>query len=126
MPLNDEKGGYLVTLDVFHELHCLNMLREFVYRDYYPDKHTMEAQIDHLDHCIDLLRQVLMCHSDISLHTYGWKDGYRWPWPDFTIEHECRSWDHLMVWAEEHNVPDLTGPIVQHPTLGKSSQWFDS
>lgn len=120
MPLNDDEGGYLVTLDVFHELHCLNTLRKYIYRESYPDMHTEDAQIEHVDHCIDLLRQVLMCHADISLHTYGWRNDYRWPWPNFEIEHECRSWDTLMDWAKEHHVPSMLGPVLTHPTLG---QW---
>ena len=28
---------YLVELQVFHDLHCLNMIRKAVYLDHYPD-----------------------------------------------------------------------------------------
>ncbi|KJZ74360.1 hypothetical protein HIM_06170 [Hirsutella minnesotensis 3608] len=120
VPLNDEAGGFLVTLDVFHELHCLDVLRKRIFKDDYPNDIEEEVQIKHIDHCIDLIRQVLMCHADIALHTFTWKDDYRWPWPNFTVEHECRNWDSVMQWAREHRVPDVKGPIVKHPTLGVS------
>lgn len=34
----DIGGGYLATLEVFHGLHCLNMLRQATYMDYYLPK----------------------------------------------------------------------------------------
>ncbi|KAK0636392.1 hypothetical protein B0T17DRAFT_571227, partial [Bombardia bombarda] len=120
VPLNDEKGGYLVTLDVFHELHCLNQLREQVYREYYPDKHSKAKQLEHVDHCLDLLRQVVMCHGDVSLQTFGWRDDYRWPWPNFEVQHTCRKWEKIQEWSKENSIPSLIGPIIAHPVLGVS------
>ncbi|KAI0153413.1 hypothetical protein BJ166DRAFT_616593 [Pestalotiopsis sp. NC0098] len=119
IPLLDDQGGYLVALDVYHELHCLNMLRRQIYRDWYPDRHTMEKQLEHADHCIDALRQALMCHGDIALMTYDWIDDYRWPWPNFNVDHECRRWDLLEQWSAKHSVKSVHGPILQHPVLGK-------
>lgn len=120
VPLSDEEGGYLASLDVFHSLHCVNKVRKSYYSDYYHDPNPIEDQQDHFDHCVDLLRQVIMCHGDISLHTYQWKDDYRWPWPTMQTEHQCRNWDKLMEWSKEHSIPSLTGPILSHPSLGMS------
>jgi hypothetical protein len=119
VPLNDEAGGFLVNLDVFHQLHCLNVLRQQIYRDSYPDWHSKRAQLEHADHCVEYLRKVIMCNGDISMQTFTWKPDYRRPWPNFSVEHECRNWDSLMDWAKEHNVPSLTGPILTHPVLGR-------
>lgn len=120
VPLKDDAGGYLATLDVFHSLHCVNKVRKSYYSDYYHDPNPIADQQEHFDHCIDLLRQVIMCHGDISLHTYEWKDDYRWPWPSMQTTHQCRNWDMLMEWSKDHNVPSLTGPILSHPSLGTS------
>ncbi len=30
--------GYRVGLEVFHQLHCINLLRQVTYQDYYFDK----------------------------------------------------------------------------------------
>ena len=117
--LNDEKGGYLATIDVFHELHCLNVIREQVYRQHYPTKHSVRDQLMHTDHCIDTLRQTLMCHGDDALVSFFWKPDHRWPWPNFAIDHECRNWDALLEWAETRRIPSVKGPIIKHPTLGR-------
>ncbi|CAJ0547070.1 Ff.00g016970.m01.CDS01 [Fusarium sp. VM40] len=58
VPLHDSQGGYLVTLDVFHTLHCVNKIRKSYYSDYYHDPNPLADQHEHFDHCIDLLRQM--------------------------------------------------------------------
>lgn len=116
--LNDEEGGYFVTLDVFHQLHCLNEIRKQIYRDHYPTQHSQSEQLEHADHCVDMLRQVLMCHGDVSIQTYEWIDDYRWPWPRFHTEHECRNWDAITEWAGQRYIGSIIGPIFTHPTLG--------
>lgn len=121
VPLDDDEGGYFVTLDVFHELHCLNTIRKQVYRDDYPTDESLKRQLEHTDHCIDILRQVLMCHADISVVTYEWIEDYRMPWPQFKMEHECRNWDAITDWAEHHFIESIRGPILTHPTLGTCS-----
>ncbi|XWW94005.1 hypothetical protein V2A60_001945 [Cordyceps javanica] len=120
VPLNDEQGGYFVTLDVYHTLHCVNHVRMSYYSDYYRNPNPIAQQREHFDHCIDLLRQTLMCHGDISLHSFEWIDDYRFPWPTERTEHQCRNWDKLVAWSRAHSIPDLEGPILTHPTLGTS------
>lgn len=120
VPLNDENGGYFVTLDVYHTLHCVNHLRKSYYSDYYQNPNPVAQQREHFDHCIDLLRQTLMCHGDVALHPFEWIDDYRFPWPTEKTEHQCRSWDKLVAWSKEHSIANLEGPILSHPTLGKT------
>ncbi|KAL9026019.1 MAG: hypothetical protein Q9196_005252 [Gyalolechia fulgens] len=31
-------GGYMASVEILHQLHCLNMLRQATYEDYYRDK----------------------------------------------------------------------------------------
>lgn len=31
------KEGYRAAVEVFHQLHCLNLLRQAIYKDYYKD-----------------------------------------------------------------------------------------
>ena len=68
-------------------------------------------------HCIDNLRQVLMCHADISLLTYTWRDDYGRPWPNFNIQHECRNWDAIVQWTDERRGV-LNRNTYQHPKFG--------
>jgi hypothetical protein len=59
------------------------------------------------DHCIDHLRQVLMCNADVSILTFryrpGGKKGKEY-WPNFNIIRTCRKWEPLVEWADAHKV----------------------
>ncbi|KAL6721252.1 hypothetical protein ACLMJK_000354 [Lecanora helva] len=95
-----EGGGYLGWLGVFHELHCIRMLREWHYRDYYhPD--TLPEEEDHLeshiDHCFEMLRQSAVCHADASLTTFKWHPQKSRPMFNASESiHMCANWDLLM------------------------------
>ncbi|KAI1655460.1 hypothetical protein F4813DRAFT_160010 [Daldinia decipiens] len=70
---NDPQGRYIINIDVFHSLHCLHSLRKVVYSEYYLAGSAATAKkppgfdVNHLDHCVDHLRQSLMCGVDISV-----------------------------------------------------------
>lgn len=34
------KEGYRAAVEVFHQLHCLNLLRQYVYKDYYVNQYS--------------------------------------------------------------------------------------
>ncbi|CAI6336586.1 unnamed protein product [Periconia digitata] len=94
-------GGYLAWLGVYHELHCVKVLRKMVYREhYYPkldDSGLRDRQV-HADHCVDLLRQALMCHGDVgSLTTFLWDERFEKPLlsPQRPL-HKCYNWDGLV------------------------------
>jgi len=98
-------GGYMGTLEMFHQLHCVNMLRMNLRPSRYHtilEWNTTEAIFTkHLDHCIDILRQVVMCSADTSLLTFHWVEGNPFPYPDFSTWHRCRSPDAVLAWALE-------------------------
>ncbi|KAJ1323543.1 oxidase UstYa family protein [Microdochium nivale] len=126
IPIQDEEGGYLANLEVFHQLHCLRALRMFMAKDYYPGSAFLwrkthgEVIPFHLDHCINGLRQYLMCHADVSLNTYNWIEDYKKPWGDWDVQHECRNWDSIYQWSTDHHV-DISTSLV-HPKWGPV-QW---
>ncbi|MCJ1462288.1 hypothetical protein MMC07_000888 [Pseudocyphellaria aurata] len=75
---------YIVELDVFHQLRCLNAIRKTFFPDRYRDSFTdywlknstlrrnyTSTDAKHYDHCIDALRQSIMCHGDIA--TVYWR-----------------------------------------------------
>lgn len=90
-----------------------------IYRDYYgiPDE---PAQWTHLDHCINDIRQALMCNADISLLTWDWLPNYRRPWANFNIDGECVDWEKLDSWAGENAFSLFDQKSVVHPELGLS------
>lgn len=120
-------GQYLASLDVFHQLHCVDLLRKSIHREYY-DKHegsfagAPEAVVQgHLEHCVETLRQTLMCHGDISLLTYNWVEGREMPYPNFNTVHTCKKWDTLIDWNMNRDVTvewvDGVGRKVLTPPL---------
>ncbi|KAG4439013.1 hypothetical protein IFR05_005529 [Cadophora sp. M221] len=113
----DENGsGYLVSLEMFHQLHCLDMIRKFVHFDYYQNLNPEWAKRpllrQHADHCIDMLREVLMCQSDTGLITYHWVKNFSTPMPDFSTPHSCRDPEAVLRWTK-NNEFKLTGPVVR-------------
>jgi hypothetical protein len=56
------------------------------------------------DHCIEMLRQNIMCRGDGTMITYDWMMGRNNPFPDFNVPHQCRNFDKVLDWVEEHRV----------------------
>ena len=120
--------AYVATLDLSHQVHCLNELRKMAFVDYPYDagddggdwdpaaaatgagpklvppmtrskKHSRLFWI-HLRHCTDMLLQNLLCHADTELFTFGWLDTQELPYPDFNIDKKCRRWEDLLGWRD--------------------------
>ncbi|KAF4634625.1 hypothetical protein G7Y89_g3475 [Cudoniella acicularis] len=119
VPINDEKGGYYAIPDVYHQLHCLKYLRQVLYGDYYDIKHP-DTKTIHIDHCIDSLRQNIMCKGDVTLLTFSWDPKDRAPKPNFELEHQCVDWEKLDDWAKTQRFDIFDETTLQHPTLGPS------
>lgn len=124
--LSDGTNRVIFSLSVFHNLHCLNYIRKFIfrngnYKDMFPES-DLENQLNHVGHCVDMIRQSLICEGDIAISTYDWKMDHLLPWPNFRVAHECVDWDSIMAWAKEHAAPSLYGNILMHPKHGKLSQ----
>jgi len=102
-------GGNMGSIEVFHQLHCLNMIRKFTYLKEYPEIQKMQTTRpkflrDHLDHCIEMIRQNLMCVADVGVISYDWISGWEVPFPDFNTYHKCRNFDAILDWTTSHRV----------------------
>jgi len=127
------KEGYRAALEVFHQLHCLNLIRQAVYKDYYktqysdvseaeskedlqghvgrqiePSARPSRAGLTGADHCIETLRMNLMCQSDIGVFTFRLYPEYGYAdddyWPDFSTLHTCRNFEDIRTWAIEKTI----------------------
>ncbi|KAK5997735.1 hypothetical protein PT974_00092 [Cladobotryum mycophilum] len=116
VPLRD-KSGFLAGIDVIHELHCLNYVREHIYAEYYKFE-AKKFQDEHIYHCIDHIREILMCHGDIAVHTYEKSKEDQRPLMKRQTTHECRKWEPLFEWAIANEPSHAHGPILEHPILG--------
>lgn len=101
-------GGYMATVEVIHQLHCLDMVRRASWGDhYYHDGNMYESAEElrtHLDHCIEMLRQFTMCAGDVTMITHDWVEGKDTPVPDFNVHHQCRNFEKVLDWVDEHRV----------------------
>ncbi|KAH8809397.1 hypothetical protein F5884DRAFT_753882 [Xylogone sp. PMI_703] len=87
---------------VHHTLHCVNMLRMAIYKDYYlfpDDIAKREFTWIHLDHCIDFIRQAVQCHADLTPMRWYWSEAVDQAVLKAESPHTCRKWDNIQKWA---------------------------
>ncbi|SPQ23412.1 1bc153c3-b1e0-449e-8bc9-2e29dcdb6895 [Thermothielavioides terrestris] len=87
IPLPD--GGYYGSLNVYHNLHCIKRLHHYMYPEYYFPNITQrqkEANEFHNHHCLDMLRQSVMCQGDTQILTMMWTPDDRIPTANFSDE----------------------------------------
>ncbi|KAF2245314.1 hypothetical protein BU26DRAFT_384158, partial [Trematosphaeria pertusa] len=88
------------TLSVFHQLHCLDAIRQAYYLAY--DAATAGDQLGkddvpemveevHIRHCVELLRVSLMCVADRTIEKKNEMGGVT----GFGTEHKCADYDGL-------------------------------
>lgn len=51
-----------------------------------------------------MLRQVIMCRADVTMVTYDWVEGLDDPYPSFNVPHQCRDFEKILDWVEDHQV----------------------
>ncbi|KAI4215178.1 MAG: hypothetical protein LQ351_002493 [Letrouitia transgressa] len=102
----DVGTGYVGILEVFHQLHCLNMIRMYTWFqvDKYPgipdgfSQNPLKNRM-HVDHCIESLRLSLQCWGDVTplLIRQGGPAGGK---ADFNTHHKCRNFDKIEKWID--------------------------
>ena len=104
--------GFRVGMEVFHQLHCLNLLRRVTYKDYYEPlggefAKGPEALQKHTDHCLEVLRTNLQCNADVGVFTLYLVDGDPLAWPQLNSKHVCRNFEGVRQWALENSVGNM-------------------
>ncbi|KIM96586.1 hypothetical protein OIDMADRAFT_58897 [Oidiodendron maius Zn] len=98
-----QKGGYVVGFDMFHTLHCLNQLRKAFHPEYYPVVPSAIGDA-HRDHCIDHIRQQIMCSGDMTAYGTRYQPSVNHNYADSDVVHICRNFDKLRAWTtDRHN-----------------------
>lgn len=112
-----EDAPIAANFEVFHQLHCLNYLRQYTWRDWYfrhPDKVFIPEDMlasdvgarMHADHCIEHLRLSLMCHADTTpFFTYIDPSQPMGARGDFSSHHKCRDFKKIQDLAMEKQQP---------------------
>ncbi|SMR64022.1 unnamed protein product [Zymoseptoria tritici ST99CH_3D1] len=124
-------GGFPANVEGLHHLHCANLVRQALYYniDYYRDLGTGAFQNEphivqkHVSHCLDVIRQQLMCTVDIGVLGQVWfqpgDSDVPEPFVDFNTKHVCRNFDAIRQWAEERQMPEeVPDDLIQPPEPG--------
>lgn len=57
----------------------------------------------HIEHCLDFLRQLVQCTSDLTPIPLVYSKGAGLAIPDFEQTHTCRSFEPILLWALNQN-----------------------
>ena len=89
-----------------------NMIRKALKPEYYKPMMVGDDGEDelfghtHIDHCVDSIRQSLMCSADISPLVWQWKEEFEETKIRADIVHSCRDFESIREWAVEHHLQD--------------------
>ncbi|KAM3077069.1 hypothetical protein ACMFMG_003461 [Clarireedia jacksonii] len=95
-----------------HQLHCLAALRDRIIS--YQDNRPARYPGDHSFHCLNYLRQAVLCAGDTTLE-YGhkfWsneKNETEWDFTGTGSVHQCRDWNTIEQFMLEHSASHQTG-----------------
>ncbi|KAG2362352.1 hypothetical protein BDR07DRAFT_1609564 [Suillus spraguei] len=84
-------NGRLFGVSMFHQIHCLQMIRLAL----------INGPNDHSGHCLNFLRQAILCNSDTTLdpvYINGSMSGTN----GLGVTHICRDWSQVYAYTEEN------------------------
>jgi len=126
--LADGSGDYWGILASYHNLHCLREIRHHLAPEYYDRNKTGYSKDSsvyppHIEHCIESLRQYVMCKADATMLTWYWPDeqpqspAKYYPQTNYTYEQQCVNWPKLQDWAISNSF-ELNPQTIFHPKYG--------
>ncbi|KAK7729246.1 hypothetical protein SLS53_009311 [Cytospora paraplurivora] len=102
-------GGYLAIAMGTHHIHCLRYIWKDHHMAYFPETEATregapEMYERHYEHCIDYIRQEIMCNFDPGIIPFYWVNQHDQPTPDGNTFHRCMNWDHIQAWLKDRAV----------------------
>ncbi|KAI5463886.1 hypothetical protein BGZ63DRAFT_442626 [Mariannaea sp. PMI_226] len=92
----ESNGLYQDGIAMFHTLHCVNMIRMYIDYEYYKDIFEKKEMLDmrvHIEHCLDYIRQSIMCCGDLTPVPVRWHNASKHSrvYSDTGLTHTCRA-----------------------------------
>ncbi|KAH8811326.1 hypothetical protein F5884DRAFT_781778 [Xylogone sp. PMI_703] len=99
--------GYILA--VYHQLHCLSILTTALGVSRAEWAALEEQKVDHRAHCVEYLRQSILCSADTTLEgeTGSWTKSTGWG-----QTHSCVDFDALTEMANERAIWDLSDKLL--------------
>ncbi|KAK3393992.1 hypothetical protein B0H63DRAFT_555273 [Podospora didyma] len=114
--IRHKEGGLVGVMGVSHNLHCVKRVYQYIHPDYYSDVAASYGDWDaHLEHCLEVLRQAVLCAADTSVYALQWKLTDKEEAKPIVVPYQpsvCVDWDPLHAWmrGRESQLEDLVGP----------------
>ncbi|RYO87812.1 hypothetical protein DL764_008806 [Monosporascus ibericus] len=116
----------IVSLSVYHSLHCLKKVKRMLFKEHYHQGKSSEAmarEAKHVDHCIEYIRESLMCQPDLSMVTFRWinntaqhEDKSEFYPTNFDVSmHRCANWEALDAWSAQRMFDLFQVDLLQRP-----------
>ncbi|KAF7887553.1 hypothetical protein EAF00_009847 [Botryotinia globosa] len=117
--LADGSNDYWGSIEVYHHLHCLKVIRHYIAKDYYPDaqKFVTEPGMIYPEHIGKFnpffpisakstvsklsVSTYLMCQPDLSIYTYTWRPNSYDPHANDRTKHSCIDWSNFEAWSDQ-------------------------
>ena len=98
---------YLIS--AFHGLHCLQKLHiAFARLRSNSTRDADDHDINHAAHCFSYLRQSILCAGDMTLEGPDRRpERGESPLRGWGVEHQCRAWEEVVKWRDQHAIPDI-------------------
>ena len=89
---------------------CIDLFRHML---------TLHMLIMNTAHCLDIIRQQLMCSVDIGVLGQVWVHPENpEPFVDFNTQHKCRNFEAIRQWAERNQLPEtVPQDFLQPPKI---------
>ncbi|KAH8892215.1 hypothetical protein GQ53DRAFT_793963 [Thozetella sp. PMI_491] len=89
---NGEEKYFAMTQSQ-HDLHCLNMVRKAMFKDYYFNGTMDWGTEQHFLHCLHSLLQSLQCKYSTDVYLASWVEGQDTAVVDFNVSRKCLDYD---------------------------------
>ncbi|KAI4861912.1 hypothetical protein F4820DRAFT_451454 [Hypoxylon rubiginosum] len=90
-------------------------LKQYLHPDYYysHEDQNWDELYSHVDHCLESIRQELLCNADVNVYTLKWTPHSRFkPTVKVPQPHACVDWKALHGWMQGRasRLEDMVGP----------------
>ncbi|CAN8100779.1 unnamed protein product [Discula destructiva] len=111
------EGLYVIQTSTSHQMTCLKIIHDTLWelavagiKDPYNLQHT--------DHCLGYLRQLVRCRADLTPIRFEWvADYHAYMTGDGFEEHACRDWDAVWEWQRGRNTTGVMVAQGKHASL---------
>ncbi|KAJ2981941.1 hypothetical protein NUW58_g6557 [Xylaria curta] len=118
-------GGYVGGLAISHSLHCLKRIKQYIHPEYYYPGEQDWKELDwHFDHCLEAIRQEILCAGSAEVYTLKWMPASDEK-PSVTVPQPrmCVDWEALHSWMQGRAAlyDDMVKPTHLRPEHSEGS-----